>query len=107
MSDLARIEEILRDRYAHPTEFYDDELDRWAEDTAAEVADALHPRIESVEQLDALPDGAVIHVPHKVTASSVEKRHDRWWPNRASGPFHHGFRDELLPARVIFTPEAK
>ena len=61
--------------------------------------------ITTVEQLDALPDGAVIHVPHKLTASSVEKRHERWWPNCAKGPYHHGFRDELLPALLIWSPD--
>lgn len=72
---------------------------------ARDLHAALHPVVETVDQLDALPEGAVIHVPHKVTASSVEKRHNRWWPNRSTGPFHHGFRDELLPARVLYTPE--
>ncbi|MDH6199224.1 hypothetical protein M2272_005892 [Mycobacterium frederiksbergense] len=61
--------------------------------------------VETVEQLDALPEGAVIHVPHKVTASSVEHRHGRWWPSRSTGPYHHGFRDELLPARLLWHPE--
>ena len=68
--------------------------------------DRLAPqRITTVEQLDELPEGAVIHVPHKLTASSVEHRHGRWWPNRSTGPYRHAFRDELLPALLIWHPD--
>ncbi|WAY18420.1 hypothetical protein OF855_24595 [Mycolicibacterium fortuitum] len=79
----------------------------WIRHVTAKIDAELHPVIETVEQLDALPEGAVIHVPHTLTASSVEKRYDRWWPNRSAAPWHHGFRDELLPARVLYTPEAE
>lgn len=97
MSDSqARIAELLRPWLRRQRE---------AEELAELIAQLVHPRIETVEQLDALPDGAVIHVPHKVTASSAEKRCDWWWPNRAQGPFHHGFRDELLPAILLWHPE--
>ena len=76
-----------------------------AEHVAEAVVAALgQPTITTVEQLDALPEGAVIHVPHKLTASSVEYRHGRWWPNCAAGPYHHGFRDELLPALLLWVP---
>lgn len=76
------------------------------ENLRAEHAEWVKARtIETVEQLDALPEGSVIHVPHKVTASSVEHRHGRWWPSRSTGPYHHGFRDELLPARLLWHPE--
>lgn len=61
--------------------------------------------IETVEQLDALPDGSVINVPDKRTVSSVEKFMGVWWPNRGSGQFPGPRRVELLPARLLYHPE--
>lgn len=105
MSDQERIAEILREQYPGPCDCGTCTA-VWAHHVAGILNEEFHPVIETVEHLDALPDGAVIHVLHKITASSVEKRYDRWWPNRSSAPFHHGFRDELLPARVLYNPEA-
>ncbi|MGV0805768.1 hypothetical protein [Mycolicibacterium setense] len=61
--------------------------------------------ITTVEQLDSLPDGSVVHVPHKPSASSVEGRYGQWWPNRSEGPYPYDRRNELLPARLIHHPE--
>ncbi|MFV8169876.1 hypothetical protein [Mycolicibacterium peregrinum] len=74
-----------------------------AEHQAAAWRDAC--TITTVEQLDTLPEASVIHVPHKRTASSIEKRHGLWWPSRSTGPFPNLTRDNLLPALLIWYPE--
>lgn len=77
------------------------------EDYAAHIQAELAKAstIETVEQLDALPDGSVIHVPHKPSAASIEKSLGLWWPNHGEGPMPNARRGELCGAFVLWHPE--
>lgn len=69
---------------------------------------ALHPVIETVEQLDALPVGTVVRTTEgRVAVKNSEHRGDSWWSEADEEEFDCG-SDELddLPARVLYTPEA-
>lgn len=99
-----RIAEILCARYAHPTEFYGDELACWADDTAVEVHAALHPRIDTVEQLDGTvvrtDEGAVYEKDARYTSAG-----EPWWP---AGYDVECSSDRIgLPARVLYNPEVE
>lgn len=68
---------------------------------AAEIADALHPRIDTVEQLDALPAGVVV----------IDDRYDVLQrESDAAGWLMAGFEGwhvPVLPAIVLYTPEVE
>lgn len=62
----------------------------------------LHPVIETVEQLDALPMGSVI----RGKTSSYERFADgHWWGPSALLPVSLSELHVLVPARVLYTPE--
>ena len=71
---------------------------------AAAIDAELHPVIETVEQLDALPMGSVI----RGKTSSYERFADgHWWRPAAHLPVPLSALHVLvLPARVLYTPEA-
>ena len=90
--DLARIAEILRDRFPFVSAAGLGEI-------AAEIGAALHPRIETPDQLHELPHKSV------VLAASVypfDKYDTMWWHDGVS----HEAEDVPLPAIVLYTPES-
>lgn len=82
---------ILRDRFPFMSPTALAEL-------AEEIDVVLHPRIETVEQLDALPDGSIVMDCHGTPVSKVE---GIWWYGSARARVvpPYGF-----PARVLYTP---
>ncbi|OKH83346.1 hypothetical protein EB73_07235 [Mycobacterium sp. SWH-M3] len=101
-NDLSeRIDDVLR---RLDTDFLFDPYSRAY--FASHIAQSVHPRIDSVEQLDTLPDGTVIHPLRTNSAvSSVEKRFGQWWPSRAEGPVPRSHLSNCVPARVLYTPK--
>jgi hypothetical protein len=124
VSDVDRIAQILREHHfvtelqidgrrlyhcekccgtkvctAHSVEEYRTHL-------AAEIVDALHPRIDTVEQLDALQDGVVL-IDARLTVWERNSHYgsdaEPWWCT-ASEIEYPSARIEL-PARVLYTPE--
>ena len=79
----------------------------WEAHVAPLIDAALHPRIDTVEQLDALPEGAVVRSDDDGGVYVKDHRYtgpgEPWWPT--------GYDVECaseriaLPARVIHTPE--
>ncbi len=98
VSNVDRIAQILR-----ASVYMADHPAHWPRETATKIDAALHPRIDTVEQLDVLPPDSVVRgrtgMPwHKDAAGA-------WWPASISG----GGRDASLislPALLIYTPEA-
>ncbi|ASJ79138.1 hypothetical protein SEA_ZENTIME222_57 [Mycobacterium phage ZenTime222] len=80
---------------------------REAEELAGEIVAVVRPRIETVEQLDALPEGAVVRSDdggvyvkdHRYTQAG-----EPWWP--AGYDVECGSESISLPARVLYLPEA-
>ncbi|QDF19810.1 hypothetical protein QEH38_gp78 [Mycobacterium phage LilSpotty] len=79
---------------------------REAEELAGEIAAVVQPRIDTVEQLDALPDHSIIRCAsgagwHKqeLTCSPGEP----WWC--AGSEIECPSSAIPLPARVLYTPE--
>ncbi|AVP42379.1 hypothetical protein SEA_MISHA28_81 [Mycobacterium phage Misha28] len=115
MSDAQNlIADVLRahqqaDEYGYPVEecrcgatFWCD----YAEHVAAEIAAVVQPRIDTIEQLDALPDHSIIRCAsgagwHKqeLTCSPGEP----WWC--AGSEIECPSSAIPLPARVLYTPE--
>ncbi|OCB09259.1 hypothetical protein A5717_26145 [Mycolicibacterium porcinum] len=72
----------------------------WRRMARAAIA-ALHPVIETVEQLDALPVNALVEHGGKVFRN---RDFCRWWQEVTGGRYDHDAPD-ILPARLIFVPE--
>ncbi|OFB37949.1 hypothetical protein BA059_16765 [Mycolicibacterium sp. (ex Dasyatis americana)] len=91
--NVDRIAEILRDQFRFVSESRLGEI-------AAEIDAELHPVIETVEQLDALPNGSVVLDSED---GSWQRAWGFWYAggNRDSCPAS----DVWLPARVLWTPE--
>lgn len=73
----------------------------------ARLIDAeLHPVIETVEQLDALPHESVVLL-RGPNGGAIQKRYGAWhWANDDSEDFWSEELADFLPARVLYTPEA-
>lgn len=69
----------------------------------AELDRLRHRRIETVAELDALPDGAIVR-----SASSVawQRSYGGWWPTSQTGGMR-GSAIITLPALCIWSPEAQ
>ena len=72
---------------------------------AQAAIDVLRPTVTTVEQLDALPDGAVIHPLESKTVASIEKRCGVWWPSGGSGPIPGTHLPNAVPALVLWRPD--
>jgi hypothetical protein len=70
------------------------------------VLEELAPRLETQEQLDALPDNAVVHPLNKRARahSSMEKHYGRWWVAGAERPVTDGALKGCVPARLLWHP---
>lgn len=64
---------------------------------AAVVAAVVYPCIDTVDELDSLPEDSVINDAHGCTA---KKQGDAWWWVRTTDPF-----EPDLPAIVLWQPE--
>lgn len=73
----------------------------------AELIDAvLHPVIETVEQLDALPDHSIVRCAAGAAWHKQElycSPGEPWWC--AGSEIESPASDVMLPARVLYTPE--
>lgn len=115
MSNTDRIEQVLREQFQVSAQA------EWLGTPPvlvnigglAYLIDAeLHPVIETVEQLDALPEGAVIRTDEgRVAVKSGyswgnASGYASWWSTADEEEFDCG-SDELddLPARVLYTPD--
>ena len=80
-------------------------------EVAAEIYAALHPRIDTIDQLDTLPHGAVVRASADGPNGSVyekdlqyTQRGEPWWP---SGYDVECASDDIqLPAILLYTPES-
>ena len=78
---------------------------------AAEIAAEVHPRIETIDQLDTLPHGAVVRASAGGPNGSVyekdlqhTQRGEPWWP---SGYDVECASDDIqLPAILLYMPES-
>ncbi|MHC9292022.1 hypothetical protein ACRCUN_06115 [Mycobacterium sp. LTG2003] len=120
MNDLARIAEIVHEHRAVVIQDYSGDLviecgcgwfytpEHHAEHVANVLDAALHPRIETVEQLDALPEGAVVRSDDDGGVYVKDHRYtlpnEPWWP--AGYDVECGSAQIPLAARVLYTPEA-
>ena len=102
--DLARIAEILRDRFPFVSAAGLGEI-------AAEIGAALRPRIDTMEQLDALPFLTIVREvygpsPRACDYGAVWERRTSGWQCIAGSVMPP--RDEHAPrlgCRVLYTPE--
>lgn len=81
------------------------DYNRKINELAAKIDAELHPVIETVEQLDALPDFSVVH--DRVNTVWEKEWHcgeGPWWQTSSDLPRSN--EDFWLPARVLYTPEA-
>lgn len=114
MSNTDRIAQILRERFKYSvrrlkigSEWIDTGPEAVkVEDLAAEIDAALHPVIETAEQLDALPDHSIIRCAAGAAWHKQELHcapGEPWWcaGSEIEGPAS----DVMLPARVLYAPE--
>ncbi|QKY78932.1 hypothetical protein KD933_gp55 [Mycobacterium phage Rebel] len=81
---------------------------RDAEDLAELVAQLVYPRIETVEQLDALPHEAVVLLlgPEGGVRAALQKRYGTWhWANDDGDDSWSEELKSFLPARLLWHPE--
>lgn len=100
MSGQSRIAEVLRERFKYSLTLAGKWIDTGPEavevdDLAAEIVAALHPRVETAEDLDALPEGSIIEA---VKGVPEVKWNGRWYAMTSDA-----FEPDL-PARVIYSP---
>lgn len=70
--------------------------------------DQLRPRrIETVEELDTLPDFSVVRPLNKTTAASMEKHYGLWWVPGGDGCVAQQNWGTCVPALLLWTPEAQ
>ncbi|MEX3655272.1 hypothetical protein ABFW14_08485 [Mycolicibacterium fortuitum] len=109
MSNTDRIEQVLREQFQVSAQA------EWLGTPPvlvnigglAYLIDAeLHPVIETVEQLDALPDESVVLL-HGPNGGAIQKRYGTWhWANDDGDDSWSSELESFLPARVLYTPEA-
>lgn len=94
------LQKALKD-YTH------DDLSRQVADSAAiDVLSALRDglRVSTVQQLDALPVGALIRSAAGVNYGKLHGINMPWYQPGSSSPFPHHLRSTLLDAHLLFHP---
>ncbi|NOR03664.1 hypothetical protein HGK72_26800 [Mycolicibacterium fortuitum] len=82
------------------------DYNRQLRELAAKIDAELHPVIETVEQLDALPDHSIVRCAAGAAWHKQElycSPGEPWWC--AGSEIESPARDVMLPARVLYTPE--